>query len=254
MKRSEEQRISTDKRRKEHAIEIASFAAKVIENDKEKIGILLCEGTMDSMDVALYTEVYPQFVVVPVDGCTDIRKLMPFMRKYSEYTTFGIIDRDNLSKAKIRYMAKNESIYCTKLPFIENILCCPEVLKILCKESKRDYAAVLTEVRSRISNYLVEKMSLLNPFNIDLPKDREFEFVAITIVTKGSMIYKKVDLTNVMYTFRDKMIVSEVADVMGFRSRDDYYRFLKKQLKGNNRKRLLIAMAKYLPVIQLSEI
>ena len=92
-------------------------------------------------------------------------------------------------------------------------------------------------------------MSLLNPFNIDLPEDKEVQFVAITIMTRNSVVNKKIDLSNIMYTFRDKSIVSEVATSMGFRSRDEYYKVLEELLKGDRKCEILFAMAKYLPNI-----
>lgn len=241
--------INSNERRKLFSKEVASYAAEVIEKDKSKRGILLCEGTESSVDVMVYSKIYSDFVVVPANGCTDIRKLMHFMRKYSEYATFGIIDRDNHSKKQIRNMEKEENVFCTKLPFIENIVCCPEVLKIITRECGVDYFKVLREVRNNLANILVEKMSLLNPFNIDLPEDKEVQFVAITIMTRSSVVNKKIDLSNIMYTFRDKSIVSEVATSMGFRSRDEYYKVLEELLNGDRKCEILFAMAKYLPNI-----
>lgn len=251
--KSSERQGSTDRHFKMQAKEIASYAAEIIEQDRSKKGILLCEGTQNSMDVYLYSAIYESLVVVPVGGCSDIRKLMPFMRKYSEYKTFGIVDRDNNSKRKIREMQKVNQIYSTKLPFIENIICCPEVLKIITKNSGLSYAEIIKEVRSGLASILVEKLSLLNPFNVDLPYDKEVQFVSITIVAGDNMVQKTIDLSNVMYTFRDKAIVGKVADAMGFHGREAYYSFLKKELSTNKREKLLFAMAKYLPVIVFEE-
>lgn len=245
--------MNSNERRKYFSKYVTDYSAEIIKHDKNKKGILLCEGTESSMDVVIYSEIYPHLVVVPANGCTDIRKLMPFMKKYSEYPVFGIIDRDNCSKRQILSMAKNEHVFCTKLPFIENIVCCPEVLKIVTREYGVDYSKVLCDVRNNLANILVEKMSLLNPFNIDLPQDKELQFISITIMTKSSVVHKKIDLSNIMYTFRDKVIVSEVANSMGFRSRNEYYSFLKNLLRGDKKCSILFAIAKYLPNIKVED-
>lgn len=253
MATQEEKRALSNKRFCNLAKDIAAYAAEIIENDKSKYGILLCEGTKDSMDVVLYTEIYPHLVVIPAGGCTNIRKLMPHLRRHSEYPIFGLIDRDNCSKRRIRILERTEDIYCTKLPFIENIICCPEVLKIITKAYGVDYFKVLREVRNDLASLLVDKMSLLNPFNIDLPADKEVQLISITIVTKSNAIHKTIDLSNVMYTFRDKAIVGKVADAMDFHGKEAYYRAIKQQLQGEHRDKLLFAMSKYLPSIHVEE-
>ena len=251
---SEENKAMSNKRFKMLAQEMAAHAADIIEHDKTKEGILLCEGTKDSIDVALYSAVYPYFVVMPANGCVEIRKLVRYMKSCSEYPAFGIIDRDNCSKQELRIMQREENVYCTKLPFIENIICCPEVLKIITKQYGIDYPSVLKEVRLGLADILVEKLSLLNPFNVNLPPDKEVEMVSITIVTKTDVVYKRIDLSNVMYTFRNKAIVGKVADAMGMHGKDEYYRFMKKQLSGEMRDKLVYTMSKYLPNIQVKEL
>lgn len=244
------QYTSRSKALKNIALGIANMAAEVISTDHDKKGILLCEGKEESFDRVLYSAVYPELIVVPSNGCTDIIKLMPFMRKYSEYPTFGIIDRDNCSKRLIRKREREDGIYSTKLPFIENVICCPEVLKILCKIYEKNYTEVLREVRAALAEILADKMNLLNPFNIELPRDEVVQSVSITIVTRTRTVVKNIDLSNIMYTFRDKAIVGKVAYAMGFRSRENYYKALEKQMNNENGSTLILAMAKYLPDIK----
>ena len=249
----EERRISANEKFKKFAIELAENSAQVMEKDKSKKGVLLCEGTKESMDMYIYSRIYPEFIIAPAGGCTDIRRLMPFMHKYFEYQVFGLIDRDNCSKRMIRNLEKMEGVYCTKLPFIENILCCPEVIKLIAIECGKDASEVLKRVRKGLTSLLVDKMSLLNPFNIDLPEDKEVQIVSVSIITKSRAVHKTIDLSNVMYTFRDKAIVSQVADAMDFRGRENYYKFLKEQIEGIRGEKILLAIAKYLPEIQYSE-
>ena len=102
--------------------------------DEEKYyGILLCEGEMNSLDAKPYSKAYPALLVIPVGGWTDVTKLLRSIRKRNEgIEVFGLIDRDSNSKRKIKELRVNEGVYCTKLPFIESIICTPEIVKILC--------------------------------------------------------------------------------------------------------------------------
>mgnify|MGYP006916250219 CR=1 FL=1 len=85
MSTPDERKWQTGQKFKYKALEIADNCANIIEKDKTKKGILLCEGNKDSMDVFLYSIAYPEFIVVPVGGCSDIKRLLPFLKKYFEY-------------------------------------------------------------------------------------------------------------------------------------------------------------------------
>ncbi|MBO5180031.1 MAG: hypothetical protein J6B87_06780 [Clostridia bacterium] len=247
-------RLSSEQARKEKllAIEIGEYAANIIENDKSKVGILLCEGLENSIDVALYSAYYEHFVVIPYNGCSDIKRMVPRVRKYSEYPTFGIIDRDERSKRRIKELAKM-GIYATKLPFIENIICCPEVLKIVTPQKGLNYSEVIAKVRTSLTAILAERLMQLNPFDVDIPEGQEILYVNITIATKEKTVSKRIDLNNVMYTFRSKVIVSEVANALGINGREHYYEFIKEQINSELKHKLMVVMGRYLPEIKVEE-
>lgn len=241
-----------ERREKILAIEIAKKCAKIISNDEQKVGILLCEGLESSIDVALYSIVYRKFVVVPSNGCTDVMRMLPRIRKYSEYPVYGIIDRDSRSKATVKSLAK-QGVYTTKLPFIENIICCPEVLKVICRSKELDYQSIIRTIRTDLTNVLAERLRYLNPFNVDIPIEQEISCVKITIISKENAVNKTIDLDNVMYTFRDKTIVSRVADAIGIRSKEAYYQFIIVSLNGKLRNKLVSIMSRYLPEIKIEQ-
>lgn len=231
------------------AIEIAKTCAETILSNNDKKGVLLCEGLETSIDVAVYSVVYPNLIVIPSNGCTDVIHMVPRIRKYSDFLVLGIIDRDSRSKSVVNSLAK-QGIFATKLPFIENIICCPEVLKVICREKGLDYQSIIREIRSDLTNVLAEKLRYLNPFNVEIPAEQEISSVRITIVSKDRTVNKSIDLDNVMYTFRDKTIVSKVADAMGFRSKDVYYQFIAQELNGRLKNKLTSIMSRYLPIIK----
>ena len=138
--------------------QLAEFAIEEFMKCPDKHGILLCEGNYDSIDFAVYSRAYPDLLVVPCEGCTVVTKMVPKVLwrlngRMMEAKVFAIIDRDDLTKKRIQTL-EEQGIFCTGLPFIENIICCPEVLKILCKIYEKDYG----EVKNRISSGLMERL------------------------------------------------------------------------------------------------
>ncbi|MBR4110483.1 MAG: hypothetical protein IKK43_02190 [Clostridia bacterium] len=234
------------------AIEMGEYADNIIKSNPDKLGILLCEGLENSIDIALYSAYYEYLVVIPYNGCADIKRMVPRLRKYSEYPVFGIIDRDELSKRKIKELAQM-GIFATKLPFIENIICCPEVLKIVTPKRGLNYSEVIAKVRSNLTSILAERLMHLNPFDVDIPKGQEILYVNITIATKERIVSKRIDLNNVLYTFRDKVIASEVANALGINGREHYYEFIKEQIDSDVRHRLMVVVGRYLPEIKIEE-
>lgn len=237
---------------KMHAIEIAEVANEIVRTDESKLGVLLCEGLEESIDKAIYSAVYPYFVIVPSNGCSDIIKIYPRVCKFSESPVFAIIDRDSMSRKKMKTLA-GRGIYATKLPFIENIICCPEILKVIARKYDLDYQKIVQRVKSSLTGILVERLRNLNPFDFDIPSGTEILRVNISIVTKAGTVSKLIDLNNVMYTFRNKMIVSEVATALGHSGKEWYYNFIVSELESDSRSELVSIMKKYLPDITVQE-
>ena len=105
--------------------EILDFVVENILRMDNIIGILICEGDINSIDYAVYSAVFPDLYVIPVGGCSTVTRLTRrLMEKLSifDFYVFGIIDRDALSKREIKLLYRNASVYTTKLPFIENII------------------------------------------------------------------------------------------------------------------------------------
>ena len=246
-----ERTYNRNKLLKIQAIELSKKATKIMESDKSKKGVLLCEGEYTSIDYAVYSVIYPKLIVFPIGGCVEIRKLMPFMRKYCPFKTYGIIDRDNHSKREIEDMKENNNVYCTKLPFIENIICCPEVIEIVAPLKGKFFEDFIEEIQVALASILANKLRHLNPINVYIPEEEEIQVVTITIMTKNGIIVNKlITKQNIMYTFRDKVIVVEVANALGLSNKEAYYKFIAKLLNSRYSKELIKAISKYLPKIK----
>ncbi|MBP3284495.1 MAG: DUF4435 domain-containing protein [Clostridia bacterium] len=236
--------------------QLAELAIEEYYNHPEKKGILLCEGTYDSIDFAVYSLVYPELVVVPCEGCTVVTKMVSKvlwrLKGKTEANVFAIIDRDDLTKKRIRALEK-QGIFCTRLPFIENIICCPEVLKILCNVYGKNYIAVRNRISSGLLERLQHRIKQYLPINLDCSEWERSASVTIVYRDSNGNVKKEKTVTrdNVFYVFRSKETASQAACALGLTDRDKYYEAVKEQIKGAYGGALILAMKKYLPVLSL---
>lgn len=93
--------------------------------------ILFCEGTKASLDYKLYTRLFPNYTVIPVEGHLQvINYTRAFNNSYEVHgnRAIGIIDGD-YHKQEQKDTWKKVSIYSLDVQEIENILCDEDVLK-----------------------------------------------------------------------------------------------------------------------------
>ncbi len=205
--------------------EITMMALDSKEGER-KIGILLCEGDENSIDMAIYSALFPCLLVIPVGGCTTVVRFVPRLRNSLSLLgmyVFGIIDRDALSKKEIRRLFETHGVNTTKLPFIENIICSPEALKVVCEYRKLNYSEVLAKVEGELLKTLWQKLKEALPINIGVEKNERILELNIGVATRKKQIVKIVDKDSILYSYRDKVIISIVSSAVGLRGRKAYY-------------------------------
>lgn len=237
-------------------LEIKQICKLIDENYDSSIhaGVLLCEGNENSIDVKLYSRVYPYLLVIPIGGCTDVINLIHSIRKRNEdVLIFGLIDRDANSKKEINMLKKEKGVYCTKLPFIENIICTPEVIKILCRYLNLDYKKTIKEIEESIMRAWINKLKDHFPINVSISRDDLIESAFISVKKKdGTVVEKTIIESNILYSYRDKAIASIVADAFSLKGRPGYYTFISEMLDEVLVSHdLLMAMRAYLPMIEI---
>lgn len=242
---------NTLRREKRYAIEIAGRVLDSIEENPDKLGVVLCEGKESSIDKAIYSRVYPDFIIIPVGGCTDVTKLLFRIKKLlPEYECYGLIDRDFLSKSEIKRLRTERGIYTTKLPFIENIICVPEVVKILCSITGKKYDEIIKGVRSKLMSLLCKQIRTSLPINIYISTEALVKRIEINMTLENGKARKVVDDSNILYTLRSKAVASEIADVLGITGRKNYYEKIKELLQDEKiGEKLVMYMSNYLPRI-----
>lgn len=92
--------------------------------------ILFCEGTKDSLDYKLYTRLFPNYTVIPVEGHLQVISFTKAFNKSCNIhhnRSIGIIDGD-FHRSEQKNEWRNASIYSLDVQEIENILCDENVL------------------------------------------------------------------------------------------------------------------------------
>jgi len=87
--------------------------------------ILFCEGSSTSWDYKLYTLMFPEYAVKPVDGHQDVINHTRAFNKSREIhgnKAIGVIDGDWHSPEQIAAW-QNDSVYCMDAQEVENLLC-----------------------------------------------------------------------------------------------------------------------------------
>lgn len=228
---------------------------KLLEERYDKssyVGVLLCEGDENSIDVKLYSKVYPYFFVIPVGGWSDVLKLVHSIEKRNEeIEIFGLIDRDANTKKTIKNLREEKKVYCTKLPFIENVICTPEMIKVLCKHKNLDYKRIIKGINETIMNVLSSKIRESLPINVYVPDNECIESVTIVIIrSNGQSIEKTVNDSSCLYTYRDKAIANIVANAINLKNRQEYYAYIAELLETPNVSADIVKVTKnYLPII-----
>lgn len=215
-------------------------------------GILICEGTNSSLDWKLYQAVYPCLKVYPAGGWSQVIQVVQIIRrKLKPLRVFGIIDRDSRSKGEIKELRNKEKIYCTKLPFIENIISSPEVLQVLTQEKNFGNPNALEEIQKKLLHILSRRLRDALPINLPIREDEGLEAITIRIKkSNGVILEKTVDATNIMYAYRAKAVVNEVSDALQIVGRRNYYQLFLRYLEDPKvRLKLIKCVMGFLPEI-----
>lgn len=110
--------------------------------------ILFVEGTKSSIDTQLYRRIYPDFYVIPREGCGKVVESTVALNQSSGFhsqNAFGIVDRDYRADTQIASLLKDK-VSTTMVAEAENGICLPCIVRAAARHLKRDEEAVLQKV------------------------------------------------------------------------------------------------------------
>ena len=92
--------------------------------------ILFVEGNYNSLDVSLYTVLFPDLSVVPKGSCEKVQKAVLGLRgsyDIHHVEAFGLIDRDNWEEEDVEELTEN-GIYALDVYAVEALYYCPDAI------------------------------------------------------------------------------------------------------------------------------
>lgn len=117
--------------------------------------VLFVEGERNSFDTQLYSELYPNYHVVPCGSCTQvIARTKAFRNNPSLHNcqVYGIIDRDFRSDYEIENY-KEDHIFTINVAEVENLFIVEDLIRLIASHMAKNPDEVFTEVKK----YVVEE-------------------------------------------------------------------------------------------------
>jgi ABC-type dipeptide/oligopeptide/nickel transport system ATPase component len=131
-------------------------------------GVLFVEGTPDkSIDRKLYSRLYPQYSIMPLEGCASVIQATKSYNKlpmlhYKDIK--GIVDRDRRTEEEINTLIADK-IYVPLVAEIENLFLIPQVIEIVArKQSIENVENILEQTKAKTIEFLqlhIDEQALL---------------------------------------------------------------------------------------------
>ncbi len=159
--------------------------------------VLFCEGKQSSYDINLYSRLFPNYSVIPVDGHMQV---INFTRAFNAATAIhgnqaiGIIDGDFHTEDQKRKWEK-DGIYTVEAQEIENVLCDDILL-----QCAKDQFMTSDDVYFKAKQHLFELLSReIDKQAVDYTTQRINEYLESNLLTKQKDVGElKSNLTNLL--------------------------------------------------------
>lgn len=228
--------------------------------------ILFTEGdTSHSIDMRLYSVVFPEFTVKPLGSCDKViesTRTMQSLKTMHRIESFGLVDRDRRSEAEVEYLrAKN--ILVPEVAEIENIFLSSGVVGIMAEIRHRNPVKIIKTVRREVMHnfeQMLESQALQHTrhrMKRDVERKIDARFTCITALElhikslikklKPRETYDRIlaefrrmarggDFEGVLRVFNHKPLLtgSAAPKLLGFSGSDDYITGVISVLKHNS--------------------
>ncbi|WP_304346587.1 AAA family ATPase [Capnocytophaga leadbetteri] len=111
-----------------------SLLMKILGSRKK---ILFCEGKKSSLDIQIYEILFPNYTIIPLEGCSNVINYTRAFNKIpnKNSTAIGIVDRDFRTDEQINKFI-SEKIYVYSVAEIENLFLLEDFIQIFAKNKK----------------------------------------------------------------------------------------------------------------------
>jgi len=237
--------------------------------------VLFVEGTVESYDTKLYSEIYKNYYIVPCGSCSSViawTKAMNNTQQLHDLKCYGLIDRDYRSEYEIEAY-KKDGIFTLKVAEVENLFLVPELLHIVNEilgytddtnvNAVKDYV-METRFANEINRQICESVVSELKYRLSIasiPKNDEDVaknalntlFTSISYDTirseheaKFNSAYVSKDYIQILQVFNRKSLSTSAGHFFGLDNKG-YCDFVIRQLKTDKAKIVIDAISLYMP-------
>ena len=238
--------------------------------------VLFVEGEKNSYDYQLYTQLYPDYLIISCGGCSQVIARTRAFRNSSmlhDCNVYGLIDRDYRSEHEIETLKKDD-IYVLGVAEVENLFLVEELIRVMASrfgvpdveqavQKVKDFVivtkfgnmierqicqSVVAEIKYQLSCIEIEKQNesnakvslqtAWNNINYDDIRNQKEPVFRDALDNK--------DYTEVLKVFNEKGIAATVGDKLGVDKRE-YQGKVINLIRGTCHDEIVDALSGYLP-------
>ena len=238
--------------------------------------VLFVEGTSDSYDTQLYTQLFKEYYVVPCGGCSKVieqTKAMRANQQLHDLECYGLIDRDYRCDTEIDNL-RRDGIYVLDVAEVENLFIVEELLQAInqiqgfADQSRIDAVETYIidtrfsgEINKQIQSATISEIKYrLSTIDVSGQADEEiqnqlsrffenFDYTSIKRPVEEAFTTAKAtrDYKRVLRLFNRKSLMDSIGHYFGL-TNQDYSNYVLRQLNGPNAAIIKAAIDSYLPV------
>lgn len=237
--------------------------------------VLFVEGTADSYDTRLYSELYNEYYVVPCGGCSRViaqTKAMKSNPQLHHLRCYGLIDRDYRSNYEMEKLREND-IYTINVAEVENIFLVEELLCVVnsimsfTDSSRIDevkYYIMIDRFKPQIDSLICDAIISELKYRLSIAdivgKNEEAVKQSFTDFF-GGIVYEEIkaikesifneplasnDYAKVLEVFNYKTISKSIGHFFGIKD-SEYCDFVIRQLSGSRAEEIITSIIGYFP-------
>ena len=237
--------------------------------------VLFVEGERDSYDTKLYTELYPDYHIVPCGSCSQVISRTKAFRgspTLHNCEVYGIIDRDYRTVNEIEKLKEN-NIFTLQVAEVENLFLVEELVRLMAEHMGKDSDKVFSKVKEyvieeRYANQLnkqilksvvseikykltCSEISTRNEEEANASLDNllssvEFETIKDNHQSKFEVPLDEKNYSEIIKVFNEKGIANSIGNYMGIIN-GDYCDTVISLMQKKEREDLIKAIIPYLP-------
>ncbi|QNE69118.1 DUF4435 domain-containing protein [Fusobacterium hwasookii] len=237
--------------------------------------VLFVEGTSDSYDTKLYSEIYKDYYIIPCGSCSSViaqTKSMNANEQLHHLKCYGIIDRDYRNDYEIE-VYKRDNIFALEVAEVENLFLTEELLCVVNKimefdnnsriENIKKYIieerfaktinkqiceAIVSELKFELSTVPIsEKSEEEAKKTLDKAiKEISYDNIKIKQTEKFNKILDSHVYKDILKVFNCKSLSMSIGHFLGINNKE-YQNFILRQIKGEKANDIINAIIPYLP-------